>query len=314
MGLALLIVIMKALGLRPGGRALERRGALLDPHLRHQLRGRRGDRHPDGVPVRHQLGALLALRRRRHRPDARDGRAVRLLPRVELPVAARLRREAAGPRVGHFLAAPSRSSSAAGSRATSSSPPTRSCSTRSATGRRPTARSAWPTSGAFLLNPWALAQYAHTMIADGRDRRRSSMAAVGAFYALIGRPREQARAIFLRLGVARGAGRRACSSRSRPATTRPSSSRATSRSRWPRWRAASRAGRRAGIHAHRPARRREPAARQPDPRCRASFASSPSARSTRTCRASTPSPRTSGPTTSSCSTTRSTSWRGSARS
>ena len=104
MGLALLIVVMKALRPRGGRGALERRGPLLDPDLRHQLRGRRRHGHPDGVPVRHQLGAVQPLRGRRDRADPRDGGALRLLPRVELPVAPGLGR-AAALAVGHFLAA-----------------------------------------------------------------------------------------------------------------------------------------------------------------------------------------------------------------
>ena len=38
--------------------AMERRRAVLDPDLRHQLRRRRRHRHPDGVPVRDQLGGF----------------------------------------------------------------------------------------------------------------------------------------------------------------------------------------------------------------------------------------------------------------
>src|SRR5262249_32948176 len=47
------------------GGALERRCAVLDPHLRDQLRRRRGYGDSDGIPVRHELGAVLALRRQR---------------------------------------------------------------------------------------------------------------------------------------------------------------------------------------------------------------------------------------------------------
>ena len=67
-----------------------------------------------GIPMEFQFGTnwarVLALRRRRHRPDARDGGDVRVLPRVELPRPARLRREAAragaatsSPRVALFV-------------------------------------------------------------------------------------------------------------------------------------------------------------------------------------------------------------------
>lgn len=54
----------------------------------------------------------------------------------------------------------------------------------------------------FVLNPWALAQYAHTMLA-AVVTGSFVMAAVGAWYALDGRHPEHAR-IFLRTGVAAG--------------------------------------------------------------------------------------------------------------
>jgi len=54
----------------------------------------------------------------------------------------------------------------------------------------------------FVLNPWALAQYAHTMAA-AVVTASFVMAAVGAYYALEGAHREQAR-IFLRVGVIAG--------------------------------------------------------------------------------------------------------------
>lgn len=55
---------------------------------------------------------------------------------------------------------------------------------------------------AFILNPWALAQYAHTMAATVVTAS-FVMAAVGAYYALEGMHRTQAR-IFLRVGVTAG--------------------------------------------------------------------------------------------------------------
>ena len=55
---------------------------------------------------------------------------------------------------------------------------------------------------AFVLNPWALAQYAHTMIA-AVVTAAFVMAAVGAFYTLMGRHGEAAR-IFVRMGVGAG--------------------------------------------------------------------------------------------------------------
>jgi cytochrome d ubiquinol oxidase subunit I len=55
---------------------------------------------------------------------------------------------------------------------------------------------------AFILNPWALAQYAHTMIA-AVVTASFVMAAVGAYYTLQDLFKEQAR-IFLRVGTAAG--------------------------------------------------------------------------------------------------------------
>ncbi len=173
MGLALLIVVMKALGLRTGRRDVERRGALLDPHLRHQLRGRRRHRHPDGVPVRHQLGALLALRRRRHRPDARDGGPVRVLPRVELP-----RRCWSSGRSGCGRAATSLAAVAlfVGQLALRLLHHRTNAFMQHPVGHAVGADGTLRLADfcAFLLNPWALAQYAHNMIGDAWSRRRSS--------------------------------------------------------------------------------------------------------------------------------------------
>ena len=103
MGLALLIVILKTMALRRR-RALQPGGPLLGQDLRHQLRHGRRHRHPDGVSVRHQLGALLESRRRRHRPDAGHGGRVLVLPRIDLPGPVPVRREAAGA-AGHWFTA-----------------------------------------------------------------------------------------------------------------------------------------------------------------------------------------------------------------
>ena len=56
--------------------------------------------------------------------------------------------------------------------------------------------------GAFVLNPWAIAQYAHNMVA-AVVTGSFVMAAVGAYYTLRGRHEPSAR-IFLRLGVGVG--------------------------------------------------------------------------------------------------------------
>ena len=55
---------------------------------------------------------------------------------------------------------------------------------------------------AFVLNPWAIAQYAHTMVA-AVVTASFVVTAVGAFYALRGLHREQARA-FLTVGTVAG--------------------------------------------------------------------------------------------------------------
>ena len=56
--------------------------------------------------------------------------------------------------------------------------------------------------GAFVLNPWALVQYAHTMVA-AVVTASFVMAAVGAYYTLAGRHQPTAR-LFLRVGVVAG--------------------------------------------------------------------------------------------------------------
>ena len=58
---------------------------LLDQALHDDLRHRRRDRHHHGVRLRHQLGRLLALRRRHLRRAAGGRGPVRLLPRVDVP-------------------------------------------------------------------------------------------------------------------------------------------------------------------------------------------------------------------------------------
>src|SRR5690606_15124657 len=58
--------------------------AFLEPHLRRQLRHGRGHRHRHGVPVRHQLGQLRQLRRRRLRLRPRCRGDLCFLSRVRL--------------------------------------------------------------------------------------------------------------------------------------------------------------------------------------------------------------------------------------
>lgn len=79
MGLAPVLVLWKWRALRPGNERYARAVRFLVPHLRPQLRARRRDRHPDGVPVRDELVGVHQVRRWGHRSDARHGRHVRLL-------------------------------------------------------------------------------------------------------------------------------------------------------------------------------------------------------------------------------------------
>ena len=71
---------------------LPRHDEVLGEALRHQFRDGRHHRHHDGVPVRHQLGVLLALRRRHLRRAAGARGADGVLPRVDVrrPVLLRL--------------------------------------------------------------------------------------------------------------------------------------------------------------------------------------------------------------------------------
>src|SRR5713226_925040 len=64
--------------------ALQPRGALLGQGVRRQFRARRGHRHSDGIPVRHQLGGVLTGHGRRDRATARDGGCLFVLPRIGL--------------------------------------------------------------------------------------------------------------------------------------------------------------------------------------------------------------------------------------
>ena len=279
MGLALLIVVLKAIG------------------LAHRRRPRAHDAARfwirifglnfavgvvTGIPMEFQFGTNWAsfsrVRGRRHRADAGDGGDVRVLPRVAFLGAARLRRAAARPRAA--TSSPRwRSSPAAGSPATSSSRPTPSCSTRSATPSAPTARCTSRASGRFLLNPWALAQYAHNMAAAvvtgvvRGGRRRRVLRARG--------PARRRRRASSCARASSPASSRRCSWRFRPATCRPklvAASPARRRSR--RWRGASRAGRMAGITLIGQPNVAGAPARQPDHGARRCSASSRTARST----------------------------------
>ena len=138
-------------------------------------------------------------------------------------------------------------SPARGSRATSSSSPTPSCSTRWATrvGARRRARS-WRLAVAYLFNPWALVAVRAHMMRGGHDRRvrrgrrRRALAAPAASTPSTAR-------IALRIGVIAGRRRLRCSSSSRPAIGTASWSPTTSRWRSRRWRASSPRRRRAEL-------------------------------------------------------------------
>ena len=79
MGLAVLIVVLKSVALKTGSEEWDRGCALLGKDLRHQLRVRRRHRHPHGVRVRYQLGAILTPLRRRNRSASRHGGRLQLL-------------------------------------------------------------------------------------------------------------------------------------------------------------------------------------------------------------------------------------------
>ena len=122
-------------------RVVQRSRPLLGADLRPQLRHGRGDRHPDGVPVRHQLVDVLPLLGRGRRPGPGDGGS--------FSRSSSSRRSwgcSSSARSGSARGGTSRRPSpwpwARGCRATSSSSPTPSCSTRSATG--------WARTGCYI--------------------------------------------------------------------------------------------------------------------------------------------------------------------
>ena len=84
-GLASYLAVLEALWLRTGRAVYPRPLPVLVEDLRRQLRHGRRLGARDGLPVRHQLERLLALRRQRHRAAARLRGADRVLPRGRLP-------------------------------------------------------------------------------------------------------------------------------------------------------------------------------------------------------------------------------------
>jgi len=166
MGLALLLVVLKTLALRPRSEHYNLRPGSGPGSSRSASRLGR-DRHPDGVPVRDELGRASRRPRGRHRPDARDGGRLRLLPRIHVPRLLLFGEKRLGPST---LVRGADGVLGSGSPATSSSPRTPGCSTpwpRGGRRRQIVLRSL----GALLTNPWALWQYAHTCAAPSSPAR-----------------------------------------------------------------------------------------------------------------------------------------------
>ena len=99
LGLSWILVIMESVYVMTGKRDLPRHDEVLGQALRHQLRDGRHHRDHDGIPVRHELGVLLALRRRHLRRAAGARRPDGVLPRVDVrrPVLLRLGPARQGP-------------------------------------------------------------------------------------------------------------------------------------------------------------------------------------------------------------------------
>ena len=144
-----------------------------------------------GIPMEFQFGTNWArfsqYCRRRHRPDAGDGRRLRLLPGIGFPRAASSSAKSASAE-GPLVRGAAWSSSAPGSPASSSSRPTPGCSIpvgyEIGAGRR---RFSSPASGRCCFNPWAFWQYLHNMsgavvtgvVRHGRGRRVLPAVAAG---------------------------------------------------------------------------------------------------------------------------------------
>ena len=75
LGLSLLLAIMESVYVMTGREIWRDMTQVLGQAVRHQFRHGRRHRHHHGIPVRHQLGLLLALCRRHFRRAAGDRRA-----------------------------------------------------------------------------------------------------------------------------------------------------------------------------------------------------------------------------------------------
>ena len=201
MGLALLIVVLQDLALRTGDEHYDDAARFWAQDLRHHLRDRRRHRHPDGVPVRDELGAFSHFAGRRHRADARHGGRLRVLPRIVVPRRSSCSARSALGRGLHWLAGRDGLRSApwlsgffiVATNAWMQHPVGYAIE---ADGRL-SSTSFW----ALLLNPWALWQYLPTHERRGRHRRVRRDAALGAFYLLRGTQSRVRTQLFLRLGV-----------------------------------------------------------------------------------------------------------------
>ena len=166
---------------RPGRPAAHQ---VLRQALHDQLRPRAGHRHRAGVPVRHELVGLQPLRRRHLRRPAGHRGAAGVLPRVDVPRPVDLRLGPAAREAARRAACGS-STSARCCRPTSSSPRTRSCSTRSGYRYNPaTGRAELTDFVAVLTNKVQLVTFPHVVAAaymvGGRRRawrRRSGTCA-----------------------------------------------------------------------------------------------------------------------------------------
>ena len=84
LGLAFMLVTMELTYVTTGRPDLQGHGQVLGQAVRHQLCAGRDHRHHHGIPVRHQLGVLLALCRRHFRRAAGHRRPDGILPGVHL--------------------------------------------------------------------------------------------------------------------------------------------------------------------------------------------------------------------------------------
>src|SRR6266702_1190278 len=182
-------------GAAHGGRALQPRGAILGAKFRDQFCPWRDHRHPDGIPVRDELGGVLQGGRRRHRADAGNGGGLFFFSGVERSGIVPVWREEAWPHwplvgggswlSGYLIVATD---------AWMQHP----MGYRIGANGEIELASFWD----LLLNKWALWQYAHNML-GAVQTGCFVMAAVGAFYLLAKRDETYGRT-FVRTGVLAG--------------------------------------------------------------------------------------------------------------